>query len=479
MFGDPTLLTSEHNKTSDPRQSDHAPLAHADQATRRQGRNAAGFVALPNAVLLDTALSCVARVLYAVLLFHARQDGHCFPSLTTLCQDLGLGETTVRQYLHELSAAGLITQRRRGQGHTNLYILHAAMPEGSRAPVAAAEPEPPRTAPHVMAGPSDPVDPAGQEPQPGAADEERHDFADRFVISKLRVVPQDRTPGAGLAVPAAGHAGVGPAPQTTESHRGAQRERAAAPLPEAQRTPEDLRYQALVRPLTALTVEMGDGAPARANITRAYHLLVRAGLSCEEFLQHMAEARAITLASRDRIAKRCVGADHVARPNMMPYWFSVLTSLIERGPVRHQSGAAGIQGAPESREQPPVAYGTVPASAEASLPDEQGGQAGQQVSSAQATSGQRWSTQDEPNHQVIWQHVLAEVRRMVAPAVHVRCMTGVVRSEQGTELQIEVRDPAHVCWFETRVRRAIEAVLDDLGQAGLRVVFRSPRPSVH
>ncbi len=84
----------------------------------------AGFTALPNAVLLATTLSRDARLLYALLLHHAWQDRHCFPSHATLATELGAGETMVRAYLCELEHAGLITRYRRGQGRTNVYVLH-------------------------------------------------------------------------------------------------------------------------------------------------------------------------------------------------------------------------------------------------------------------------------------------------------------------------------------------------------------------
>jgi hypothetical protein len=477
MFTDPTLLTSEHSKPVAPRQSAVAPSAQACQPTVQQGRSAAGFVALPNAILLDTYLSCAARVLYGILLFHARQNGQCFPALATLCQEVGMGETSVRQYLHELSAAGLISQRRRGQGRTNLYILHGPAANERTTPTTTAEPEPPEAAPCTSSVPADLADVAGQEARTGAADEERDDSDDRFVASNFRMVPSEPATTTDRSVSTSGPLVLGTAHADTASHRTETRERAAAAQPEPDRRADDLRYQALVRPLTALTAEFGDVAPVRSNVTRAYHLLVRSCLSCDEFLQLVAEARSITLARRGRITKRCVGADNMICSNMMPYWFSVLTSLLQQRQARQQPHVSTITCTQELRERQLPSCTLVPSRANTNSKDDDTIME-RQNAAVQTHPVQRCGVQDNPTHEALWQCVLAELRRMLAPAAYARCLAGIVRSERGAVLQIEAHDPALLWWFETRLRRAIEAALADLGQARLRVVFSSPHSDV-
>ena len=58
---------------------------HSGSASSREAgaRRREGFTPLPNAVLLDIRLSRDARLLYALLQYHARGDGRCFPRHAT------------------------------------------------------------------------------------------------------------------------------------------------------------------------------------------------------------------------------------------------------------------------------------------------------------------------------------------------------------------------------------------------------------
>ena len=82
---------------------------------------AAGFVRLPRAVLRAPGLSDRAKLLYALLLDYARQDGCCWPGLARLRADLGGGHNQLARAVRELEAAGLIARRRRGFGRTTVY----------------------------------------------------------------------------------------------------------------------------------------------------------------------------------------------------------------------------------------------------------------------------------------------------------------------------------------------------------------------
>jgi Helix-turn-helix domain len=97
-------------------------LAVANAALR------AGFVLLPRALLQAPGLSRDAKLLYAVLLSYAWQQGSCFPGYQRLQADLGCGINQVTKYLRELEGAGLITRRRRGLGKTTVYTLHDPPP---------------------------------------------------------------------------------------------------------------------------------------------------------------------------------------------------------------------------------------------------------------------------------------------------------------------------------------------------------------
>ena len=83
-----------------------------------------GFVQLPKLVLYARNLSRDAKLLYVVLLGYAWQEQRCFPGYKRLCDDLDASENMVRKYMRELEAVHLLSQRRRGQGRSNMYLLH-------------------------------------------------------------------------------------------------------------------------------------------------------------------------------------------------------------------------------------------------------------------------------------------------------------------------------------------------------------------
>jgi hypothetical protein len=82
-----------------------------------------GFVMLQKTILLARNLSRDAKLLYAVLQNYAWQDARCFPGYERLCFDMQASDDSVRKYMRELVAVGLVTQVRRGLGLTNLYTL--------------------------------------------------------------------------------------------------------------------------------------------------------------------------------------------------------------------------------------------------------------------------------------------------------------------------------------------------------------------
>src|SRR5690348_8654943 len=83
-----------------------------------------GFVQLPKLVLYARNLSRDAKLLYAVLLGYAWQEQRCFPGYGRLCADLDASENAVRKWMRELENAHLTSQRRRGQGRTNVYLFN-------------------------------------------------------------------------------------------------------------------------------------------------------------------------------------------------------------------------------------------------------------------------------------------------------------------------------------------------------------------
>lgn len=67
-------------------------------------------------------------VIMARLADYSNDDGVCYPSVETICRQLGLGESTVRTAIAELESAGWLRResRRKGNRNTsNLYYLNA------------------------------------------------------------------------------------------------------------------------------------------------------------------------------------------------------------------------------------------------------------------------------------------------------------------------------------------------------------------
>ena len=110
-----------------------------------------GFVLLPRTLLHAPGLSRDAKLLYAVLLSYAWQQGSCFPGTERLQHDLGCGKNQVTRYLQELEDAGLVSRRRRGQGKTTLYTLHdaPAVPAASSLPSRPGVPDAPKRGAHT------------------------------------------------------------------------------------------------------------------------------------------------------------------------------------------------------------------------------------------------------------------------------------------------------------------------------------------
>jgi len=100
-----------------------------------------GFIQLPKQILWAGNLSRDAKILYAVLLGYAWEQQQCFPGYARLCADLGASENMVRKYMRELEAVDLLSQRRRGLGKTNIYLLH----DLRTAKIEVQEPHKPRT----------------------------------------------------------------------------------------------------------------------------------------------------------------------------------------------------------------------------------------------------------------------------------------------------------------------------------------------
>ena len=84
-----------------------------------------GFTQVPNFILRDPRLSIGAKVVYAMFLSYAWHNDSCFPGQERLAADIGMSRSRVTEFISELNRAELVTTQRRGQGKTNVYVVHS------------------------------------------------------------------------------------------------------------------------------------------------------------------------------------------------------------------------------------------------------------------------------------------------------------------------------------------------------------------
>lgn len=83
-----------------------------------------GFVIVPRAVNDYRGASPSAMWLWVKLKGYAWQDGYCEVGYPRLCADLGRPERTVRRFMAQLVAAGLVEVVHQGRNHTNRYLIY-------------------------------------------------------------------------------------------------------------------------------------------------------------------------------------------------------------------------------------------------------------------------------------------------------------------------------------------------------------------
>lgn len=83
-----------------------------------------GFTAIPNRVLHDQKLSNNAKMLYCTLLSFAWGKDKVWPGQERLAEFMRVTSRSIRNWLTELEAAGMVTITQRGLNKTNVYTLH-------------------------------------------------------------------------------------------------------------------------------------------------------------------------------------------------------------------------------------------------------------------------------------------------------------------------------------------------------------------
>jgi len=306
----------------------------------------AGFTQMPNRVLRAPNLSRDAKILYAFLLSYAWQQGRCFPGYAQLCADMGASPSIVRKYMHELETVGLLVQKRRGLGKTNLYTLCSL----SRATLE--PPVPPRRAETddqdvPLSAPLE-GNPCSEEEDSTEKDTNEEEFDskgpathaeradDGAVRQPTRRQPRGAGQGKAMRQPATGSAGHTGAPSPPT-------EVAPPVLEVAPPVPDD---QALVALLAEAGDEFGDRA-ARSSLTRVRTLRQRHGLAVEEVTRHLDQAALLTRACRT-----------VQPDKRMAYLLTVLENSVAGPPAAAVMPAAssghgrwGHAGSPASPER--------------------------------------------------------------------------------------------------------------------------------
>jgi len=265
----------------------------------------AGFTQIPNRVLHAPNLARDAKLLYMFLLRYAWQAGRCFPGYAQLCADMGASPSIVRKYMRELETVGLLVQKRRGLGKTNLYTLRSL----SRATLE--PPLPPRRAEtddqergSLVSDDQDAPLSDALEGNPCSEEEDstEKDTNEEGFDSKGPTPPAEHADAGAVRQPTSGQPrGAGQGKPMRLSATASERivltppTEAASPAPDV--VPPVADDQALVVLLAQLGKEFGDRA-ARSSLTRVRTLRQRHHLGVEEVARHLDDAAHLTHACR-------------------------------------------------------------------------------------------------------------------------------------------------------------------------------------
>lgn len=193
---------------------------------------------------------------------------------------------------------------------------------------------------------------------------------------------------------------------------------------------------ALSATMTRLAEDLGDEAPVRSTVTRAYHLMRDAALSIDDFLPLLDQAATRTQAHRRTVTKRRRDDGSVSRKNLAPYFFATLESLLFlRTPH-----------APQTR---------MPSTA-TMLP------------SVVPTGGESAGAGDHPT----WSVVLREMQREMTPENYRRWFLSTRATTCAVDhIEVTVRDALHQHWLDVRLRGRVETALHRLGYGTIQIAF--------
>lgn len=288
-----------------------------------------GFIQLPKLVLYARNLSRDAKLLYAVLLGYAWQEGRCFPGYHRLCEDMQASENAVRKYMRELEAINLLRQKRRGLGKTNIYTLldlrtskiEVQEPQrwgvGSR--TSNSEVQEPSISAALEPTKSEVAEPTNYAVKLETDELETDEIGDSKIRRTFRYENLSKTEK-GLSA-------------ETSADSNMKSMLSASAINDAAREHLGIFAQDLAR-------EFNDAASLRSSTSRLVNLYHQTDLSMEDFIGHLYAARSVT---KERSAAIRTPADDTAadwKKNKMSYFFAVLE---DRLGVRERtySGAGG------------------------------------------------------------------------------------------------------------------------------------------
>jgi hypothetical protein len=292
------------------------------------------FVQLPKAVLYARHLSRDAKLLYAVLLGYAWQEQRCFPGYQRLCADLGASENAVRTWMRELEAAHLISQRRRGQGKTNLYLFHdlstAHLEVQDQHQCAVLQPQEAENNEEAVQEETTQEESGVRNSKGSHASNKEPLKACLCTHSAVFSIAKDRVLKslAGKNTDAYAVASEVPVASSNEANGKAsiQRKKGITQAHQLEGTRAKIPDW-LPGYIVDFSREFHDEAATISNITRATHLFERAGMDADAFIDQVYAARRITQ-GRANIHKRAEVGKNPAWPdgfpNRMPYFFRVL-----------------------------------------------------------------------------------------------------------------------------------------------------------
>ncbi len=248
-----------------------------------------GFTQVPNTVLLDPTLSREARFLYTLLLQHARlRTGYVVRvGYARLCALMDAGEDLVRRTMHELVAAGLVEQTRRGRGLVNTYRLLVTLP--------------PRTRPTRVQEPGD----SGFSVEEQEIEEDNGEFEDSTAPPRMNF--SERPCGLSSPESVSSLSPPNPAPR-----------RATPPL-----VLPDPERDAVLALIGDFRRELGDRATVGSTTSRALNLYRQSDVPWEAFVTAVYSARAATQARTSAIRRR-----DEEGVNKMPYMLAVLADRL-------------------------------------------------------------------------------------------------------------------------------------------------------